>query len=638
VTTGADNANIPIGLDMAPVVAELRQLNERFDNSFQRMARSATETNSKIELLKTGLAAVRAVVGFVAEQISTYTKAAIEAERNERRWAIAMQLRQRVSHEALDAQKAFVDQVSQQTAIDDDAILNLQEQLSLMGVRNSRMQEATVATIGLAQVTGSLESAARLYARTQNGSVEALKRYGIEASSAKDATKKLVELYVLATDEVKTLGGQLKLLDVNVGNFQETAGSAVSGSVVAFEGMSALNDITRQFTGYLGSEDGQKLVEEFFDILIASAQGAMTSLEGVVRAVDFIGTRIRENLALATDGFYTEQLDEHGNVAKTVLQEFADQLAIAEGRLQAARDRAAGRRARGEGAPSPTIPRPGGGGGGDGKEADKHAKEVEKAIRAELELHERFNNQDAEIAARRIAQQSELSDQLRLNQINRENDERAHQQKTQQEAIAHNEKMLEIGFGSAEQQAQLAQSIIASNAEMLSSLVEGFLSGENDAKAAAEKFFGAVLKSIGTYLVALGGANIIGGLWPPNPTQVAAGFAQVALGAILAGGGAFIAGAAGRRDEAARERDQAAKETQREREREERERDRVRRERAADSSGSAFSTNRLAPINVTYVLQLQGFGIGSPAMFGRQAMDAMRAADRLSSGRMNIGG
>jgi hypothetical protein len=642
MSEGLDSANIPIGLNTDPILEELRKLNSAFASAFSGMKKSATETNSKIELIQKGFAALKAVASFVADVITDYAKAAIDAERNERRWLIAMQLRERVTRQQIDAQRAFVDQVSQATAIDDDAILNLQEQLSLMGVRQSRLSDATKATIGLAQVTGSLDSAARLYARTQQGQTEALKRYGIQAKDSQDATRKLMQLYQLATDETKTLGGQVKLLEINFGNFKEELGSAVTKSDVAFEGMKALNDITRDFTEYLGSKEGQDLVDGFFDLLIIGGQVTLTSLEGVVRVLDTLTKRVRANYELATVGFYTEQLDEAGNVVETTLGEFANQIAAAEAKLYEARQRAAeGRSNRSD---SVTTPKPGGGGGGRNKEEEKLAKEREAAVREAIEYHEKLNKGEIESERRRTEARNKVLDERdaqRLREINAENEKEAFYKdlhaRERDEFKRHNDEMLAMGFGYAEDQQRLGEQLVGAAVDTLTGIVESFLSGEGDARAAAEGFFGAVLKSVGQYLIGLGTANIVGGAWPPNPVQIGAGIAQVALGAALAGGGAYLSGAAGRRQEAARERETFARESDRAREREEKERDRVRRERLG-SGGGAFTTRREQPINVVYNLQLQGFGIGSPALFGRMALDGIRQANRLSSGRLSIGG
>lgn len=751
-----DGVVIPVSLDTAALATELRAINELLVASLQKVKEEEKpededgEEGSK-KWKKYAVAATAFGVA-AAYAIRSVVKESIESEKNERRWMLAIQLRGKATEASLTAHRAFIQATSQQTAIDDDALFNLQEQLSLRGVANAQLDGATKAVIGLSAVTGDLGSATSLYSRVLDGNTKALARYGITAKDSKDATEILTKMYALAADNTKTFGGQLELAAVNVGNFEQALGDSVTKSDQAYEGIKSTNKIIVQFTDYLGG-DGKGLVDDFFSILNTSAQYALIGVIGLTYGID----KLIDGINYFNNDNFTEQLDEQGNVVAKGLEGLIIQLdnaRIALKQGQAAAD--AGKSGRGEqtdpknklgpkshedkDTPEDKKMRQGladeqayaGGAGLYISQADidkaftdyqknldeKAKQERENNFKRQTELTQdaiavqgqgyreklsQENNQaqlEEDIARQKLDAFTNASAENRAAVAAALSDENAqimqfgYQKVSVMSTVAlleeaQNRKTINMLIGTRDQRKQILGQMVDHTAQFGAEIVQGLLAHTLNAKAAAEKFFGTILSSMGRYLIGLGGANLVAGLFPPDPVALAAGAAQVAFGATLAGAGAALSGKQSVRETRAKEAESAAKDREREREetlkkirspqedrdldlgalekqkregiitleeytrakekviadsedriaKSDADRSRAARSGAAsDQGGRAFDTRGGSPINIEYHLSLQGFGIGSPAFFGQQVLSAVGAAGRLSDGRSSLGG
>jgi hypothetical protein len=668
---GDDGVLIPVSLDTAALVTELTAINALLTASIEQAKAKSREGDKedekkwyekKIALEAVGVAALAAGAAMVYA-LKGAAQEAIESEKNERRWVIALQLRGRVTQELLAQQREMIDAISQQTAIDDDALFNLQEQLSLRGVANEKLGEATKAVVGLSAVTGSLESATAVYSKAVDGNMKALERYGIHAKDAKDATRQLSEMYALAADNTKTFGGQLDLLGVNWGNYNQVVGDGVIKSDSAFNSLEALNKIIRDMTEFMGSDQGKGLIDAFFSAMNYGAQGAVVLLMGTLTIVDKISQAMDEVWARATDSNFTVALDESGQ-AETRLTALIKTLNDARITLvNAQRETDAGRSGREDEPTASPLRR-------TGKSREKTKEEKDAEERASLS-----RMYDTGTVARSTYMegadefQKGMEDGARARQQQEAKERSDHKKRTdalakqsQDELLAKSnawaaklaledemskrereiqERHLAHMIGSSQERKALLGSIANDTAQFGADIVEGLLSQEGDARAAAEKFTGAILQSMGRYLIGLGGANVVAGLWPINPASIAAGVAQLAAGAALAGTGAYVAGRPAAREQAGQAHlEEIEKSTEEQRKREQREEERVRRERDRASRGAggvAFGTMTGPAIINNYNVNLMGFGIGSPAMFGRQVNDGIEAANRLAGGRQRIG-
>jgi hypothetical protein len=251
-------ASILVDLNEKPAIEGLKNLTRAFK-------KNATDINQSLELLKKGYGAVAGAIGLVAGAITTVAKAAMEAEKIERRAIAALSLRGKVTQENIDGLKSFNNALQQSLGIDGDNLLQLQGTLSAMGVRTDKLKEATKQTIGLAAATGKdLNSAVKAVAGTYNGKTAALSKVGIVTKDVGEAQKKLSELFKIAEAQGGTLESRVNTLSLNYGDLEETLGQAFTRSSALNQGIGVLSETLATFVNIFGSEDGQLLVDSFF--------------------------------------------------------------------------------------------------------------------------------------------------------------------------------------------------------------------------------------------------------------------------------------------------------------------------------------------------------------------------------------
>lgn len=169
--------------------------------------------------------------------------------------------------------KDYADELMRQTIYDDEAIKGAQALLvQLTNLDKNGIDKATKGAIGLASVFGmDLESAAQLVAKSMNGNVALLGRYGIKVEETTDKEKqraqildKLNQFYGRATAETETHAGKIEQLKVRYSEMQEAAGNAL------LKGMEPLMRAMSDPAAMAGIE---KLTTGFMKLLAKVAEG-----------------------------------------------------------------------------------------------------------------------------------------------------------------------------------------------------------------------------------------------------------------------------------------------------------------------------------------------------------------------------
>jgi hypothetical protein len=214
-------ASIRIALDVDGLKQELRNLNDTFTSSM-------TELSSTFDLFSNVAETVSGAIGAVAEQLAEWVSAAAEVDEIERRAHATLITTGRLREDELDNLKALNSERQRLLGIDGDEQLRLQTRLAQMGVHAARLDEATRATIGLADATGQdLSNAATIVGKVFEGNITALKRMGIEVDSQTEAHQRFAEMYRVATAQAGSLTTETNALTEAYGDLKEALGGVI---------------------------------------------------------------------------------------------------------------------------------------------------------------------------------------------------------------------------------------------------------------------------------------------------------------------------------------------------------------------------------------------------------------------------
>lgn len=305
---------------------------KKTEKGFKGMGMSIVAVNQALEIGKKVWGAFGKVISVVGGVIADLTSAAAVQEEVEKKFLVAIRQRSEFTDEAFASLNRFNTAVQQSTGIGDEQLLALQGTLAALGVTPDRLEDATKATIGFAQVTGNLTSATTGVAKAFAGNVDVIRRYGFEVKDANDVTKAMIPLFKIAQESSKTFSGQLTILQGNFGDLKEDLGKAFLPALkLVFETGSKLILGFRETV--VDSQDAltdlatvaiRKAVEAFTVLLDAvivvvgafvTIKNAIDSipkaLDGMVgamaRAVPFLGTFIS---VMDTAGFVADRLTE----------------------------------------------------------------------------------------------------------------------------------------------------------------------------------------------------------------------------------------------------------------------------------------------------------------------------------------
>lgn len=210
-------AEIGIDFDAKEITKGLQEINRTIENQLSEIAASF-EIFSKIG------EGIQAVV----EVLADFAKAAAEVEVIERRAAQVLIGTNKLRVDQVGHLKALNSERQRLLGIDADEQLKLQTRLAQMGVEVTRLDEATRATIGLANATGQdLAAAGTTVAKVFSGNIQVLARMGVQVDSVNEAHAKLAEFYGATVSEVGSYTREVSALSAAWGDLEESLGGLV---------------------------------------------------------------------------------------------------------------------------------------------------------------------------------------------------------------------------------------------------------------------------------------------------------------------------------------------------------------------------------------------------------------------------
>ena len=235
-------------------VVLLDKISKQIEGVSKAFKNSATEINSKIELMKTGWAALSKVVGTVSRVFSESIRIANENIAAENRLLAAMQGSAAVRRQDLDTLQKYNFALERKTGIQTGELNALQGTLSAMGLHNKQLAAATKATLGLQKVTGQgLNEAAKVVAKVFKGNTTALQEYGIKVQSAAEGQEYLANTFRLVEAQANTMETQLAILRASTDGMLDRFGRWVSESPALFAAISSVVPMMDAFGRHIDS-------------------------------------------------------------------------------------------------------------------------------------------------------------------------------------------------------------------------------------------------------------------------------------------------------------------------------------------------------------------------------------------------
>lgn len=298
---------IPVRLDKGSVEKDAKGVRDSLTSSLGGVAVAAAGAVAAYKALSAAMgAAIR--IGKEAVKLSTIQ---IEAER---KLIAAARMRGEFTQQNFEELQKLNAETQRATGIGDEQQLAMQAQMSMMGLRNNQLAEATRATIGLAEATGQdLNAAMRIVVRTYAGNTSALKRYGIQAKNSADAMRILLQNFEIAKTRTQTLAGQTKVLGAAFGDMLEVFGSTLTKSGAATGAIGTLTNAVERFTTFLGGDAAQRAINRFFSKVLNMSADTIDAILGVSGAIgDMLGRepadikRMRAVETMVADGMSRE--------------------------------------------------------------------------------------------------------------------------------------------------------------------------------------------------------------------------------------------------------------------------------------------------------------------------------------------
>ena len=249
---------IEIGVNERPAVEGLKRLAGDFGTA-------SVKINQALEIAQKGFSALTGAIGGAIAIAQEYVELAAEQERVERRAIASIRQRAQFTREEFDALQANNALRQRALGIGDEEQLQMQGTLAAMGVRKDALNEATEATIGLAEVTGgSLADASRVIAKVFAGEISALREYGIIVSTQEEAQHRLANLYQVTSVQSRTLETRLDSLRAAWGDLGEQLGAAITNSEEAKAGIDNLTSSVEVLQSVIADPALREASELFF--------------------------------------------------------------------------------------------------------------------------------------------------------------------------------------------------------------------------------------------------------------------------------------------------------------------------------------------------------------------------------------
>lgn len=594
MATRAAKTAIEIGANESPAI-------ERVKNLVNEFANAATKINQSLELVGKAWGVVTAAIERVVNAVGEYVKISEVQVAAERRLEAAMRMRGEYTREAFEATKALAGELQGLTTVGDEATIAIQSQMLAMGVSTSQMREATEAALGLSAVTGNLEGAAALVAKTlTTGKVAALEKVGIRAKDAGDAIEQLRRLMVLKQAEAQTLTGRWTQLNNAIGDAKEEIGRAVSESDALKDSLAALTVATAEFTGLLSGPAGTAAVNTFFQALAGGIADSINAYLGFKKLVYgdehepewMTRTRGAGNLVNASVGMmnplswligdplkdFGDAIDEISGIndarmseAERMLEDLADRFNAARRRVADAFGGEDYTPGSGDGMGGLVLPQStlanlrakGRGGGGGGGRRPEELPEGGFVPSSGVKVEDRINEiladmgvlpTDAEVEAKRL---QKLTEEMRKKELEyqrefnaKQGDLRLERWRIEQAGV---EERNALRMKEQQQMEAYYRGMLTTGVMGVASLSTGiaasFATGAQQTEDAAGAFFGGLLSMTGRMVTAFGAAALAAAiaskpipfLWPIFGGPIGA---FGALGIMGAGAALSVAGAA----------------------------------------------------------------------------------------------
>lgn len=520
---------IDLVADANKAAKEVEKLRKDFNTSFTNIA-AATELATKAYQAFTQVLSV--AVDFAKESISL----ANEQVRVETRISAALKRKGDVTGETFRQLQAFNSAVQQSLGFGDEQLLQLQGSLSLMGVRNDQLIEATKYTIGLANATGQdLNSASRVIARAIQGETSALTRYGITVSDVTEAQRELQSLFEASEAQAGTFATGISVLQANYGDLQEQIGFAFTESDALRGVMEEINNVLLETIEVLQSPAWR----EHFEVVLREAIASVKQLWEYTKAFGEVYSQVASVVSkvhpiqIATRAWeaWASVIDRVKGALGVVSVEALEVLPEHQGgkQLPFGPDLPPGfSTGAGAGTVAPPSGRRGGkaGGkaGGEGGKSDWY-------YTYEAEVNEVMN-----LA---YAKQQELEGRTKKLQ-----------DKLIQNTFEFTQKQTEAQIkASTQAQTNSIQLVSQITAGAFTGMVQSIASGAQSVGQAMAQFVGTVITQLGTFLIQLGiagqAAAALSWLFPPAAGGLVAGTAAVIAGTAMVALGSGISAAAG---------------------------------------------------------------------------------------------
>jgi len=261
-------------------------------SAVKNLTRGFSNLGAKIVVLNQGLQLAGAIYRRVAGSIREATTLAAEQQRQELLLADALKQKGKFTEELFESTKQYASSLQQLTTFGDEQILQAQKILIQLGVETSQLNEVTKATLDLAAAKNlSLASAADLVSKSIGSTTNALSRYGVQISSAKDATTRASEIVAgisrlfggAATAETLTFAGAQKQLSNTFGDTLEKLGDFIIQNPFVISGFKAMNNALVSVQKVL--VDNKKTINAFVADIVNFAKVIIDNFKKIIRVI-----------------------------------------------------------------------------------------------------------------------------------------------------------------------------------------------------------------------------------------------------------------------------------------------------------------------------------------------------------------
>jgi hypothetical protein len=216
----------------------------------------------------------------------------------------------------------FADEMQNLTGITAESTLSVGKLLtSLTGLSGDELQNATKSIMDLSIVMGiDMDTAARMFAKSVNGSGEAFKKFGIEVEDGSDKAERTANTIDAlnarfggsAQAQAKTYAGALKIVKQSFGEVTEEVGNAIVENKAILAVMQEVSKIFLGMSGDLGkNSDGIKVflgqaTKAIFDFGVAAIEVVefiKPVWDGLGHIFKQVAASIASALILSTQGF-----------------------------------------------------------------------------------------------------------------------------------------------------------------------------------------------------------------------------------------------------------------------------------------------------------------------------------------------